>query len=133
MPRDPALAGGAGLFVPIYPLWERASPLPSYANLAASTAKGGRLGSDVVSTLPPYAASLDEPFDPSPYSPVSRLHWNEVYLDDSVLPAAPEPTPGDRWTGRCWPGAAGRQLLDAAADLDPYLHAGIDLVRRRPS
>ena len=36
------------------------------------------------STLPLYAAFLDEPFDPSPYAPVSRLHWNEVYLDDAV-------------------------------------------------
>ena len=30
------------------------------------------LGIDVVSTLPLYAAFLDEPFDPSPYAPVSR-------------------------------------------------------------
>ena len=34
-------------------------------------------------TLPLYAGFLDEPFDPSPYAPVSRQHWNEVYLDDA--------------------------------------------------
>ena len=41
-----------------------------------------------MSTLPVYAAFLDEPFDPSPYAPASRLHWNEVYLDDASVPAA---------------------------------------------
>ncbi len=44
----------------------------------------------MVATLPLYATFLDEPFDPSPYSPVSRLHWNEVYLDDDGLPAGPD-------------------------------------------
>ena len=38
MPRDPALAGSAGLFVPAYALWEQGSPLPSFAHLAAFTA-----------------------------------------------------------------------------------------------
>ena len=45
-------------------------------------------GIDVLVTLPLYAGFLDEPFDPSPYAPVSRLHWNEVYLDDATCPAA---------------------------------------------
>ena len=61
-----------------------ASPLPSFAHLATLAARRVHLGIDVVSTLPLYAAFLDEPFDPSPYAPVSRLHWNEVYLDDAV-------------------------------------------------
>ena len=41
-----------------------------------------------------YATFLDDPFDPSPYSPISRLHWNEVYLDDAGLPPAPVPRTG---------------------------------------
>ena len=32
-------------------------------------------------TLPMLASFLDEPFNPSPYAPVSRLFWNEFYLD----------------------------------------------------
>jgi 4-alpha-glucanotransferase len=45
-----------------------------------------RQGGGLVGTLPLLAAFLDEPFEPSPYSPASRLFWNEFYLDvDRVL------------------------------------------------
>ena len=44
------------------------------------------LGGGLVGTLPLLAAFLDEPFEPSPYSPASRVFWNEFYLDvDRVL------------------------------------------------
>ncbi len=133
MPRDDELAGGAGLFVPTYALWERASPLPSFAHLAALAATAHRRGLTVLSTLPVYAAMLAEPFDPSPYAPASRLHWNEVYLDDASLPAAPTPTFGALID---WPELAGRrrrQLLEAVSDLDPYIETGINrFVARRP-
>jgi 4-alpha-glucanotransferase len=125
MPRDPALAGGAGLFVPTYALWETDHPLPSFAHLAALAERAHRLGLGVVATLPLYAGFFDEPFDPSPYSPVSRLHWNEVYLDDGALPGAPVPTV----TGLIdWQGLARRrrgQLLDRGGDLEPELAAAV--------
>lgn len=35
----------------------------------------------MVGTLPLLATFLDKPFEPSPYSPISRLFWNEFYLD----------------------------------------------------
>lgn len=58
----------------------------------------GERGADVVATLPLLPTYLGggssggagesaEPFDPSPYSPVSRLFWNELVLD---LARAPE-------------------------------------------
>jgi 4-alpha-glucanotransferase len=44
------------------------------------------LGGDVVGTLPLLATFLEEPFDPSPYAPVSRLFWNELYVDVERAP-----------------------------------------------
>jgi 4-alpha-glucanotransferase len=38
-------------------------------------------GGGIVGTLPLLAAYLDEPLEPSPYSPASRLFWNEMYVD----------------------------------------------------
>ncbi|HEY7268955.1 MAG TPA: 4-alpha-glucanotransferase, partial [Dehalococcoidia bacterium] len=50
------------------------------------------LGASVVGTLPILAQFYDEAiFEPSPYSPASRLMWNEVYLDLIGLP---------EWSGR---------------------------------
>jgi 4-alpha-glucanotransferase len=44
------------------------------------------LGGQVVGTLPMLATFLDAPYDPSPYSPVSRRWWNEAHLDVAALP-----------------------------------------------
>jgi 4-alpha-glucanotransferase len=43
-------------------------------------------GGTVVGSTPLHAAFLDRPFDPSPYAPVSRLHWNELYVDPEAVP-----------------------------------------------
>jgi 4-alpha-glucanotransferase len=45
------------------------------------------LGGSVTATLPLFAQFLDEPMlEPSPYSPASRLFWNEAYIDVSRVP-----------------------------------------------
>jgi 4-alpha-glucanotransferase len=129
MPRDERLAGCAGLFVPTYALWDERSPLPSITHLASFAAAAAHLGLDLVATLPLYAAFLDEPFDPSPYAPVSRLHWNEVYIDDAALPDAPVPPPGQLIDWAELAARRRRQLLEAATDLDPYVQRGIDALR----
>jgi 4-alpha-glucanotransferase len=44
------------------------------------------LGARVVGSLPMLAVYLDEPFDPSPYAPVSRMFWNELFVDPKATP-----------------------------------------------
>ncbi|MHB1418914.1 MAG: 4-alpha-glucanotransferase [Bacillota bacterium] len=76
-----------GLFLPLYALHSRHSwgagdfsDLKSYLDWAMV------LGNGTVGTLPLLASFLEEPFDPSPYAPASRLFWNEFYLDVSQIP-----------------------------------------------
>jgi len=45
-----------------------------------------RRGGRYVATLPMLAAFLDEPCEPSPYAPASRMFWNELYLDLANAP-----------------------------------------------
>jgi 4-alpha-glucanotransferase len=71
-----------GVFAPVYGL---ASPASGQAGDLASLrqlfAAVDRRGGHYVATLPILAASLDELCQISPYSPASRLFWNELYLD----------------------------------------------------
>lgn len=49
----------------------------------------GERGGALVGTLPLLASYLghgNEPYNPSPYAPVSRLFWNELYLDVTRVP-----------------------------------------------
>ena len=117
MPRSAALAGKAGVFVPTYSLWERDAPLPSFSHLAALGRALPTMGADLLVTLPLYAGFFDEPFDPSPYAPVSRLHWNEIYLDDSGLPAVDVPEFGPMIDWRVLAKRRRAQLLQAAKAL----------------
>lgn len=121
MVRSAALAGGAGVFAPAYALWERDDPLPSFGHLAALTRQLAARDVGVLVTLPLYAGFLDEPFDPSPYSPASRLHWNEVYLDDGSLPVAPHDEIGELVDWRHLAQRRRRQLLEAATTIDGAL------------
>jgi 4-alpha-glucanotransferase len=71
-----------GAFAPLYALRSArsggAGDLAELSRLARHlAARGGRW----VATLPMLAAFLDEPCEPSPYAPASRLAWNELYLD----------------------------------------------------
>lgn len=73
---------GWGVFLPLYALHsDRTMGTGDFTSLAELAQWVSGLGGSMVGTLPLLAAYLDEPFDPSPYSPVSRLMWNELYLD----------------------------------------------------
>lgn len=125
--------GGSSLFVPTYALWDDDRPLPSFGLLGRLARELGALGTEVLTTLPLFATFLDDPFEPGPYSPASRLHWNEAFLDDEVLPAAPVPPQGRHldWA------AVGRrrrdQLRRAVETLDDHTEAQLEaFLRRRP-
>jgi 4-alpha-glucanotransferase len=76
-----------GVFLPLYSLHsQRSWGGGDFSDLEALTDWAAGMGGGVVATLPLLAAFLDEPFDPSPYAPASRLLWNEFYLDVGRLP-----------------------------------------------
>ncbi len=43
-------------------------------------------GGNSLGTLPLLPVFLNEPYDPSPYAPVSRMLWNEFYVDITKVP-----------------------------------------------
>ena len=98
-----ALKQGWGVFAPLHALHSQNSPgIGTFADLTELTAWVRRLGGGFVGTLPLLASFLDEPFAPSPYTPVSRCFWNELFVD---LPSVPEWLPefggvGDAPAGR---------------------------------
>ena len=122
MQRSEQFEHGGGLFAPTYALWEHQRPLPSFAHLHDLARAAKANGIAVVSTLPLYATYLDDPCDPSPYAPVSRLHWNEVYLDDTGLPPAPVPPMGDFIDWRVLAARRRHQLVAAVGTLDATMH-----------
>jgi 4-alpha-glucanotransferase len=71
-----------GLFCPLYALHsERSWGAGDFTDLGDLIEFTGELNGHAVATLPLLAGFLDEPFNPSPYAPVSRLFWNELFLD----------------------------------------------------
>lgn len=87
-----------GVFVPLYALHsERSWGIGDFSDLGALVEWVGRTGGTAVATLPLLATFLDRPYDPSPYRPVSRRFWNDVFLDLERLRVRDRP---DRWTLR---------------------------------
>lgn len=68
-----------GAFMPIHAIRRKddAKPIGDLDDLSALAAWVAARGGHVVGTLPMLAGS---PAEPSPYSPVSRLFWNELFL-----------------------------------------------------
>jgi 4-alpha-glucanotransferase len=74
-----------GIFAPVTALHDDrgAADLGCLGRFACWAA---RQGVQVVATLPLLATFLDEPFDPSPYAPVSRRWWNDLFVDLDAVP-----------------------------------------------
>ncbi|HEY3845359.1 MAG TPA: 4-alpha-glucanotransferase [Acidimicrobiales bacterium] len=86
-PACPAAARGWGVFMPLHALRGRDDwGTGNYLDLAALGHWVGRLGGSMVGALPLYPAFLTPPSDPSPYRPVSRLAYNELFIQPDALP-----------------------------------------------
>jgi 4-alpha-glucanotransferase len=80
-------ARGWGAFLPLYALRTKTDwGSGDYSGLGALADRVAGEGGDCVGTLPLLPVFLDRPFDPSPYAPVSRLLWNEFYIDVDRIP-----------------------------------------------
>lgn len=120
-----------GVFAPVYSLWSTTGQGPTVAGLERLADRMHELGARVVATLPMLASYLGEPFDPSPYTPVSRLFWNELFLDVDV---EDHPGPFDyerraRAVDAAIAGAAGEYLGgESRADLDAFIARRPDVI-----
>src|SRR6185312_11304152 len=77
-----------GAFLPMYAAHSRESwGAGNFSDWEKLSCWLGEQGAGVAGTLPLLAAFLDYPVcEPSPYSPASRLFWNEFYLDVTRVP-----------------------------------------------
>jgi len=76
-----------GAFLPLYALQNRDSwGSGDYSALGVLAKRVAGAGGNIIATLPLLPVFLDEPFDPSPYAPVSRLLWNEFFVDITRAP-----------------------------------------------
>lgn len=81
-------AKGWGCFLPLYSVFsEQTYGAADYSDLLKITERTSKLGASTVATLPLLPTFLSEwKEDPSPYSAVSRLFWNEFYVDPRQSP-----------------------------------------------
>lgn len=82
-----------GFFSPLYALHsQKKEAIGNYSLLLRAGEETKRQGGDFFGTLPllPVAYDADEP-KVSPYSPLSRFFWNELFLDTENLPGGYRP------------------------------------------
>lgn len=104
-----------GLFAPAYALRSRKEcGIGGYAELAEMSRIVGQNDGGFCGTLPLLATWYEgRNANPSPYSPISRLFWNEIYLDLAALPGVDQqPIP-----------AAAKALNDSALVDYPAVYA----------
>jgi 4-alpha-glucanotransferase len=76
-----------GVFIPLYALRSRGDwGTGDFASLNQLHQWARSLGASWMGTLPLLSTFLDHPCEPSPYMPVSRLHWNELYIAPELEP-----------------------------------------------
>ncbi|MCX2727264.1 4-alpha-glucanotransferase [Thermomicrobium sp. 4228-Ro] len=131
LPEANGLDRSWGTFLPLYALWrDQPRDGATYSRLQELVAWTRQHGGQLVGTLPLLPVFLGEdPFDPSPYAPISRLFWNEFYCDvASSLQASNLAAPlvtvaGERGTLLVDYAATWRQRRTALATLAERLQA----------
>ncbi|HUG44376.1 MAG TPA: 4-alpha-glucanotransferase [Acidobacteriota bacterium] len=79
-----------GVFSPLYALRTGENwGVGDFSDLERLVEWTSSRGGSFVGSLPFFASFLDSPFDPSPYAPVSRLFWNEIFT---------RPEQADEWS-----------------------------------
>ncbi|MGF1510089.1 MAG: 4-alpha-glucanotransferase [Myxococcota bacterium] len=108
-----------GLFAPTYALRTNTDRgVGHLGHLRRLADRIARAGGQVVGTLPLLAAFLDFPYEPSPYVPVTRRFFNELYLDLARLPEIRAPKPAERF------GSSAFEQEAAALRDSPFADAG---------
>ena len=82
---------GWGIFIPLYSLHSaRSWGAGDFSDMETLARWTGDAGGSAVATLPLLPAFLDRTYEPSPYLPVSKLAWNEFYIDIAKMPELAE-------------------------------------------
>ncbi len=84
-----------GSFLPLYAVPGRYG-VGDFSGLGDLVAWTVRHGGSFCGSTPLFASFLDAPFDPSPYAPVSRLFWNELFVDPAAAPELEASDPARR-------------------------------------
>ncbi len=86
--REMGAAGHTwGVFAPLYALrTERNWGVGDFTDASVVASWAASKGGCLFATLPFLAAYLDNPCDPSPYTPISRFFWNELFIDVTRIP-----------------------------------------------
>ncbi len=86
-PRCPLPPRGWGAFLPVHAMRTSSDwGVGNYTALGETSRWVESLGGQLAGTLPLYPAFLEDPVEISPYLPVTRLGWNELYVDPTALP-----------------------------------------------
>jgi 4-alpha-glucanotransferase len=119
--------GGWSLFAPLYALHERTSATPSFEMLGRLVQRVRALRGRGVSTLPLLAVA-HERGDVSPYSPFSRLFWNELFVDlEGARPVVPNVDPESREIDmRAWSCDHWRALEEMRGQTTPEARASLE-------
>jgi 4-alpha-glucanotransferase len=114
--------------LPLYSLHSRRSwGIGDFTDLEALVHWATSQGASFVATLPLLASFLETPFEPSPYMPVSRLFWNEIFID-------PESAVTDLTGGGREDGVVPAATIEAARRLnarEPVPHREVMTLKRR--